>query len=95
MFESGKNKMKKQIRIVKKGKDESNLLYWLSLTKIERLTQLEELRKEINHWKYGTEQGFQRVYRIVNRKSGQILFDSTLKRNNKIGSNGKKVVAIF
>ena len=57
--------MKKRIRIVEKRKDESNLLYWLSLTKIERMIQLEETRKEVIKEKYGSEQGFQRVYRIV------------------------------
>jgi hypothetical protein len=59
--------MKKQLKIVKKGKDKSNLKYWLSLSKKERLKHLEELRQEINNQKYDTEQGFQRVYRIVKR----------------------------
>lgn len=59
--------MKKQIRIVKKGQDEGNLLYWLSLTGKERMAQLEKLREEINKRKYGAQQGFQRVYRIVKR----------------------------
>jgi len=75
--------MKKRIRIIKKGKDESNLLYWLSLSKVERMAQLEEIRQEVIKERYGSEQGFQRVYRIVNRESGQILFDSTINGNNK------------
>lgn len=57
--------MKKRIRIVHKGKDESNLMYWISLSKIDRMKQLEEIRKEIIEEKYGSEQGFQRVYRII------------------------------
>ena len=59
--------MKKQIRIVKKGQDEGNLLYWLSLTEKERMAELEKNRQQINKRKYGTRQGFQRVYRIAKR----------------------------
>jgi len=59
--------MKKQIRVVKKGLDDGNILYWLSLTGKERMAQLEKMRKEINKRKYGTQQRFQRVYRVVKR----------------------------
>lgn len=59
--------MKKQIRIVKKAEDESNLLYWLSLTDKERMAELEKIRQQVNKRKYGTRQRFQRVYRITKR----------------------------
>ena len=59
--------MKKQIRIVKKGQDDGNLLYWISLTEKERMAELEKIRQQINKRKYGTRQGFQRVYRITKR----------------------------
>ena len=59
--------MEKVIRIVKKGEDDSNLLYWLSLSVQERMRQLEETRQEVNQRLYGTRQGFQRVYRVVKR----------------------------
>lgn len=59
--------MKKEIRIVKKGQDERNLLYWLSLTGNERMEELEKMRQQVNKRKYGTRQGFQRVYRIAKR----------------------------
>jgi len=59
--------MKKQIRIVKKGHDDGNLLYWLSLTESERMSELEKMRQQINKRKYGTRQGFQRIYRIIKR----------------------------
>lgn len=59
--------MEKQIRIVKKGEDERNLLYWLSLTTKERMAELEKIRQEINIIRYGARQGFQRVYRITQR----------------------------
>jgi hypothetical protein len=60
--------MEKQIRIVKKGQDDGNLQYWLSLTFNERMAELERIRQLINLKKYGTRQGFQRVYRVVKRK---------------------------
>jgi len=59
--------MRKIIRIVKKGEDEGNLLYWLSLSKKERMIELEKMRQQINKKKYGDRQGFQRVYRITKR----------------------------
>ena len=59
--------MKKQIRIVKKGEDDSNLLYWLSLSETERLRELEQIRQQIIQWKYDTRPKFQRVYRVVKR----------------------------
>jgi hypothetical protein len=62
--------MKKKITIVKKGQDEGNLLYWLSLSEKERMIELEKIRVQINKEKYGDQQGFQRVYRITQRASG-------------------------
>ena len=59
--------MRKIIRIVKKGEDEGNLLYWLSLSKKDRMIELEKMRQQINKKKYGDRQGFQRVYRITKR----------------------------
>lgn len=59
--------MKKQIKIVKKGQDDGNLLYWLSLSEKERMIELEKMRQQINKSKYGIRQGFQSVYRITQR----------------------------
>jgi hypothetical protein len=59
--------MKKIVRIKNKDDDDSNLNYWESLTGPERMKGLEEMRQEIIRWKYGNQQGFQRVYRIVKR----------------------------
>ncbi|MEM9887501.1 MAG: hypothetical protein AAF849_16515 [Bacteroidota bacterium] len=59
--------MKKKIRIVKKGEDEGNLMYWLSLTEKERMAELEKIRQQVNKRIYGTGQGFQRVCRITQR----------------------------
>ena len=61
--------MKKVLKIVKKGFDDSNIIYWRSLTPQERLSNLEKIRKEVIKAKYGTDPGFQRVVTIVKRKS--------------------------
>lgn len=57
--------MNKQIKIVKKGQDEGNLLYWLSLSTRARMIELEKMRQYINKIKYGTRPEFQRVYRVT------------------------------
>jgi hypothetical protein len=59
--------MEKVARIVKKGEDDSNLNYWISLTPLERLKMLKELQDEVNLQKYGTRQRFQSVYNIAKR----------------------------
>jgi hypothetical protein len=59
--------MEKIIRIVKRGEDDSNILYWLSLTYAQRMIELEKIRGEINRQIYGDQQGFQRVFRVVKR----------------------------
>jgi len=59
--------MKNQIRIIKKGEDDGNLFYWLTVPHEERLTHLEQLRQQVIKEKYGYQQRFQRVYKIVKR----------------------------
>lgn len=59
--------MEKVIRIIKKGEDESNLNYWLSLSSEERLKELESIRQEYHQQRYDTQQGLQRFYRIIKR----------------------------
>lgn len=59
--------MEQTIRIVKKGDDERNLLYWISLSVNERMRELEKIRQEVNKQRYGTRQGFQRVYKLIKR----------------------------
>ena len=60
-------KQKTRIRIVRKTEDDSNIRYWAILSQVERLVELEQLREQYINWKYGNQQGFQRVYRIVKR----------------------------
>jgi len=55
---------------VRKGKirqQGNDFLFWQSQPYEIRLATIEQLRQEYNTWKYGAEQGFQRVYRIVKR----------------------------
>lgn len=61
---------KTQVKKYKKGEEPSDVLFWLSQPAIERIRNLELIRQEFNQWKYGTEQGFQRVCRVIKRKSG-------------------------
>jgi len=56
------------IRKVKLKDVQSDFAYWQSRPYQERLEALEKIRQEYNSWKYGTEQGFQRVYTIIKRK---------------------------
>jgi len=56
---------------VRKGKIKeqgNDFLFWQSQPYAIRLAAIEQIRNEYNTWKYGTEQGFQRVYRIIKRK---------------------------
>ena len=56
---------------IRKGniKEQGNdYLFWQSQPYEIRLATIEQIRNEYNTWKYGAEQGFQRVYRIIKRK---------------------------
>lgn len=72
--------MIKHIKIIKKGEDDSNLKYWLSLYYSERMTELEKIRQFINKRKYGTGQGLQRVYRVVKSNNQSQLLNTKMKR---------------
>ena len=61
--------MEKIILIAKKGEDEANFKYWISLSGIERLQELEKIRQEINQEKYDTQQGLQKVYQVIKKSS--------------------------
>ena len=61
--------MEKVVRIVKKGEDESNLHYWISLTPTQRMIELQKIRTEVNKRLYANRKGLQRVYRVVERAS--------------------------
>ena len=56
------------VAIYKKGEEPSDVLFWLSRSPFERIKALELIQKEYNQWKYGTEQRFKRVCRVIKRK---------------------------
>jgi hypothetical protein len=57
--------------IIRKGKIKeqgNDFAFWQTQPYETRLKAIEQIRQEYNTWKYGTEQGFQRVYRIIKCK---------------------------
>jgi hypothetical protein len=56
------------VAVYKKGEEPNDVLFWLSRPAFERIKALELIRHEYNLWKYGTEQRFKRVCRVVKRK---------------------------
>ncbi len=57
------------IRIVELDSKENDFQFWQNQPIEKRLETLEQLRLQYILWKYGTEQGFQRVYSVVERLS--------------------------
>ena len=53
------------IRIMNIDETKNDFAYWQTQSYETRLQTLEEIRNEYINWKYGTQPGFQRVYRIV------------------------------
>jgi len=59
---------KQQINKVSLTQVQNDTRFWLSQTPQARIEALESIRQEYNSWKYGTEQRFQRVYRVTKLK---------------------------
>lgn len=64
-METKARQMIKSIRIVKKNEKSDDFTFWQSQSYEKRLEALESIREEFNNWKYGNQQGFQRVYRVI------------------------------
>ncbi len=63
------NKIVKVITKTPLIEEKSDFKYWQTKSYAERLAALEEIRQEFNEWKCrDAEQGFQRVYRIIQLK---------------------------
>lgn len=56
------------VKKTKNGEDTSNIEYWRTLTYKQRLNNLVKIRKEVIRKKYGTDPGFQRVIRVIQKK---------------------------
>jgi hypothetical protein len=57
-------------RVVNKyrvGEQPSEYSFWQTKSPEDRITALEQIRKQYNNWKYDARPRFQRVYRIVKR----------------------------
>ena len=60
----------KVVRVMNKyklGEEPSDFAYWQTKSPLERLAALEAIRAEVIAWKYGTNPGFHRVFKIVKR----------------------------
>jgi hypothetical protein len=55
------------VRKYKLGEEPKDIDFWRTQSYEARLAALEDIRRSYNTWKYGAEQGFQRVYRVVGR----------------------------
>lgn len=67
MMESKTSSIEKSIRVVKKNEKNGDFTFWQSQPYERRLEVLESIREEYNNWKYGNQQGFQRVYRVIKK----------------------------
>ena len=55
------------IKKIKIEDAKSDFDFWQNKSYEYRLKALEYIRQEYNRWKYGSQQRFQRVYRIIKR----------------------------
>jgi hypothetical protein len=62
--------MVKSLKIVQLKDKNTDFMYWMSKSEIERLQAIEILRQQYINYKKDVQSGFQRVYRIVNQKQG-------------------------
>ena len=53
------------IQKIKLTDKKTDFAYWQTQSFESRLEALETIREEYNSWKYGSKQGFQRVYRVI------------------------------
>lgn len=68
-MKTANNRMDKTFVRRGKLKEQGNdFEFWQTQSYETRLATVEQIRQEYNTWKYGSEQRFQRVYRVVKRK---------------------------
>jgi hypothetical protein len=56
-------------RVGKLSEQGNDFDFWQTQSYEKRLATLEAIRREYNNWKYGPDQPFQRVYRVINQKN--------------------------
>ena len=62
--------MERSLKIVQLKDKNTDFLYWMSRSEIERLQAIESLRLQYINYKKDVQSRLQRVYRIVNQKQG-------------------------
>ncbi len=60
--------MEKSLKIVQLKDRNTDFLYWISKSEIERLQAVETLRQQYINYKNDVQPRLQRVYRIINQK---------------------------
>ena len=58
----------KTIRKINKSEEQSDYSFWKIQSYEARLEALEKIREEFNSLKYGSQQRFQRIYKVIKRK---------------------------
>jgi hypothetical protein len=65
--ENKKQSVSKTVKILSLNDKQSDYEFWLTQSIEKRLETLETLRQQYINWKYDSQPGFQRVYRIIER----------------------------
>ncbi len=58
----------KVVRKVKLKEQGNDFAFWQTQPYETRFATIEQICNEYNTWKYGAEQGFQRIYRVIKQK---------------------------
>lgn len=58
---------KKSVQKYELGQEPKDVIFWRTQPYALRLAALEDIRQAYILWKYGSEQRFQRVYRVIER----------------------------
>ena len=62
--------MDKSLKIVHLKDTNTDFMYWMSRSEVERLEAIETLRQQYINYKKDVQSRLQRVYRVVNQKQG-------------------------
>jgi hypothetical protein len=57
-----------RVAVFKKGEEPSDVVFWLTRPAVERIMALEQIIRDYNLWKYGTEPRLERVHRVTKRE---------------------------
>jgi len=66
--EKDRQKVAKAAKKMRLSEQPSDFAYWQTQPYAARLAALEQIRREYIAWKYDSDPGFQRVYKIIKRQ---------------------------